>query len=48
MLNILKNSELYRTDQDGSIMFKFNNNELIIETCTPQMTKCEKQKTIFY
>jgi len=34
-LNTLKNSKIYRTDQDGSIMFKIKNNKLKIETCTP-------------
>ena len=35
---VLKNlniSRIYRTDQDGSIMFKIKNNNLKIETCTP-------------
>ncbi len=31
----LENSIIYRTDQDGSIMFKINKEELKIETCTP-------------
>ena len=35
VLNILDNSKIYRTDQDGSIMFKINNNKLQTETCTP-------------
>jgi beta-lactamase superfamily II metal-dependent hydrolase len=34
-LEILENSKIYRTDQDGSIMFKINNDKLNIETCTP-------------
>ena len=34
VLNNLENSKIYRTDQDGSIMFKIKNNELKIETCT--------------
>ena len=34
-LNTLKNSKIYRTDQDGSIMFKIKNNKLKIETYTP-------------
>lgn len=34
-LSVLKNSMVYRTDQDGSIMFKIKNNKLEIETCTP-------------
>ena len=29
------NSNVYRTDQDGSIMFKIKNDKLIVETCTP-------------
>ena len=32
--NNLENSKIYRTDQDGSIMFKIKNNELKIETCS--------------
>ena len=35
VLSILKNSKIYRTDQDGSIMFKIKNNKLKIETCSP-------------
>ena len=35
VLNTLDNSKIYRTDQDGSIMFKIKNNKLKIETCTP-------------
>ena len=35
VLNNLYNSEIYRTDQDGSIMFKIKNNKLKIETCSP-------------
>ena len=34
VLNNLKNSKIYRTDQDGSIMFKIKNNKLRIETCS--------------
>ena len=34
VLNTLENSKIYRTDQDGSIMFKIKNNKLKIETCT--------------
>ena len=33
VLNILDNSKIYRTDQDGSIMFKINN-KLEIEACS--------------
>ena len=35
VLENLKDSKIYRTDQDGSIMFKIKNNKLKIETCTP-------------
>ena len=35
VLNNLVNSKIYRTDQDGSIMFKIKNNKLKIETCSP-------------
>jgi len=35
ILNVLDNSKIYRTDKDGSIMFKFKNNKLKIETCEP-------------
>lgn len=35
VLNTLENSKIYRTDQDGSIMFKIRNNKLKIETCNP-------------
>ena len=35
VLNNLKESKIYRTDQDGSIMFKIKNNKLKIETCSP-------------
>ncbi len=31
----LNNSKVYRTDKDGSIMFKMKNNKLKIETCSP-------------
>ena len=34
-LDNLKDSKIYRTDQDGSIMFKIKNNKLKIETCSP-------------
>ena len=33
VLDNLKKSKIYRTDQDGSIMFKIKNNKLKIETC---------------
>ena len=35
VLNNLENSKIYRTDQDGSIMFMIKNNKLKIETCSP-------------
>ena len=35
VLNNLNNSKIYRTDKDGSIIFKIKNNELKIETCSP-------------
>ena len=35
VLNNLDDSKIYRTDQDGSIMFKINNNKLKIENCNP-------------
>ena len=34
VLNNLKESKIYRTDQDGSIMFKIKNDKLKIETCS--------------
>ncbi len=34
-LDILKNSKILRTDQDGSIMVKINNNKLKVETYIP-------------
>ena len=34
-LDNLKDSKIYRTDEDGSIMFKIKNNKLNIETCSP-------------
>ena len=35
VLNNLENSQIYRTDINGSIMFKIKNNKLQIETCVP-------------
>ena len=35
VLDNLKESKIYRTDQDGSIMFKIKNDKLEIETCSP-------------
>lgn len=34
-LDSLSGSKIYRTDQDGSIMFKIKNSKLKIETCSP-------------
>ena len=35
VLDNLKDSKIYRTDQNGSIMLKINNDKLRIETCAP-------------
>ena len=35
VLNNLNESKIYRTDKQGSIMFKIKNNKLNIETCSP-------------
>ena len=35
VLDNLNTSKVYRTDQDGSIMFKIKNNKLKIKTCSP-------------
>ena len=35
VLDSLEDSKIYRTDEDGSIMFRIKNNKLQIETCTP-------------
>ena len=35
VLDNLKNSKIYRTDQDGSVMFKIKSKKLKIETCSP-------------
>ena len=35
VLNNLADSKIYRTDEDGSIMFKIKNNKLKIKTCDP-------------
>ena len=35
VLENLKDSEIYRTDRDGSVMFKIKNNKLKVETCSP-------------
>ena len=34
-LDNLKDSKIYRTDIDGSIMIKLKNNKLKIKTCSP-------------
>ena len=36
VLDNLQSSKIYRTDIDGSIMFKIKNNKLKIETCSPK------------
>ena len=36
VLDNLNGSKIYRTDKDGSIMFKIQNNKLNIKLCTPQ------------
>ena len=35
VLDNLKDSKIYRTDRDGSIMFKIKNNKLKFEACSP-------------
>ena len=35
VLDNLNESKIYRTDKQGSIMFKIKNNQLKIETCSP-------------
>jgi competence protein ComEC len=35
VLDNLEDSKIYRTDQDGSIMFKIKNDKLQAETCAP-------------
>lgn len=35
VLDTLNDSKIYRTDQNGSIMFKIKNDKLKIETCSP-------------
>ena len=35
VLNSLKDTKIYRTDQEGSIMLKIKNNKLRVETCAP-------------
>lgn len=38
-LDTLRDSKIYRTDKDGSIMFKIKNNKLNIETCAHRKEK---------
>ena len=35
VLDNLKDTKIYRTDIDGSILFNIKNNKLKIETCAP-------------
>ena len=35
VLDILKNSNIYRTDENGSIEIKIKSNQYSIETCEP-------------
>ena len=35
VLENLNKSKVYRTDQDGSVIFKIKNNKLQVETCSP-------------
>ena len=35
VLNNLVNTKIYRTDEDGSVMFKIKNNKLKKVTCSP-------------
>jgi competence protein ComEC len=35
VLENLKESKIYRTNEDGSIIFKIKNNKIQIETCSP-------------
>ena len=35
VLEVLNNSKIYRTDQDGSIMLKINRNQIKIKTSSP-------------
>ncbi len=35
VLENLKNTKIYRTDENGSIMFKIRNRNLKIDTCSP-------------
>ena len=44
VLDILKNGKVYRTDENGSIMFKIKNKKLKIETCSSQDDNMNKIK----
>ena len=35
VLDNLEDSKIYRTDRDGSIMYKIKNDNVKIETCSP-------------
>ena len=35
VLENLKDSKIYRTDQNGSVMFKIKKNKLQVEACSP-------------
>ena len=35
VLKKLEHSKIYRTDQDGSVMFKIINNKLKVDNCSP-------------
>ena len=35
VLDSLKETKIYKTDEDGSIMFKIKANKLKVETCSP-------------
>ena len=35
VLDNLEDSKIYRTDKQGSVMFKIKNNKLNVETCAP-------------
>ena len=40
----LKDSKIYRTNQDDSVMFKIKNNKLIIETCSSYKGEIKRMK----
>lgn len=35
VLDNLKDSKIYRTDEDGSVIIKIKKNKIDVETCTP-------------